>query len=358
MHIVIAGNIGSGKTTLTNLLVRHYGWKPRKESVADNPYLSDYYKDMKRWALNLEVFFLKERFRDLLEINNKRPFQMTVPDSTFFNCANLERIDMFMENTEYDNCLQPLGPENFCLMGSSVFAGCPRLTVYVAPERYEDFKNDSIWGKLNIVVKSDYEEATDDNVWGAYYSYNYIQGSLMDYKDVNGKKVYNLHISKPDNEYLEENDGELIIAVDYGTTYNYNTTYVKEKAFMGNEHLKRILISDNYNREARCFTTPSIELRDSAFADCPNLESIYLCYSAYGEEPREFKPLKPSQIRPLKGVLDGSPKAVFKIFYDEYPDYLISSSVAPSQRRTVAFIAIASLEDQYCKIRREIIQTI
>ena len=259
-------------------------------------------------------------------INNKRPFQMTVPDSTFFNCANLERIDMFMENTEYDNCLQPLGPENFCLMGSSVFAGCPRLTVYVAPERYEDFKNDSIWGKLNIVVKSDYEEATDDNVWGAYYSYNYIQGSLMDYKDVNGKKVYNLHISKPDNEYLEENDGELIIAVDYGTTYNYNTTYVKEKAFMGNEHLKRILISDNYNREARCFTTPSIELRDSAFADCPNLESIYLCYSAYGEEPREFKPLKPSQIRPLKGVLDGSPKAVFKIFYDEYPDYLISSS--------------------------------
>ena len=68
MHIVIAGNIGSGKTTLTRMLAHHYGWEPRMESVVNNPYLSDYYQDMKRWALNLEVFFLKERFRDILAI--------------------------------------------------------------------------------------------------------------------------------------------------------------------------------------------------------------------------------------------------------------------------------------------------
>ena len=72
MHIVIAGNIGAGKTTLTHLLARHYGWTPRKEQVTDNPYLSDYYKDMKRWSLNLEVFFLKERFKDLLKINHEK----------------------------------------------------------------------------------------------------------------------------------------------------------------------------------------------------------------------------------------------------------------------------------------------
>lgn len=68
MYIVIAGNIGSGKTTLTNMLVRHYGWEPRLESVQFNPYLDDYYKDMARWSLNLEVYFLKERFRDLMDI--------------------------------------------------------------------------------------------------------------------------------------------------------------------------------------------------------------------------------------------------------------------------------------------------
>ncbi|MBQ8046979.1 MAG: deoxynucleoside kinase [Prevotella sp.] len=68
MHIAIAGNIGSGKTTLTNLLARHYGWEPRFEAVDHNPYLEDYYKDIVRWSFNVECFFLKERFKDLLDI--------------------------------------------------------------------------------------------------------------------------------------------------------------------------------------------------------------------------------------------------------------------------------------------------
>ena len=68
MHIVVAGNIGSGKTTLTNMLVKHYGWKPQMETVEENPYLADYYNDIARWSFCLEVFFLKQRFRDLLEI--------------------------------------------------------------------------------------------------------------------------------------------------------------------------------------------------------------------------------------------------------------------------------------------------
>ena len=68
VHIVIAGNIGSGKTTLTNLLAKHYGWVPKFEPVDHNPYLDDYYKDIPRWSFALEVFFLKQRFRDLLDI--------------------------------------------------------------------------------------------------------------------------------------------------------------------------------------------------------------------------------------------------------------------------------------------------
>ena len=68
MHIVVAGNIGSGKTTLTNLLARHYGWEARFESVTYNPYLEDYYSNIQRWAFNLEVYFLKERFKDTLAI--------------------------------------------------------------------------------------------------------------------------------------------------------------------------------------------------------------------------------------------------------------------------------------------------
>ena len=72
MYIAIAGNIGCGKTTLTNMLARHYGWEARFEAVTKNPYLDDYYKDIPRWSFALEVFFLKERFRDLLRINEAK----------------------------------------------------------------------------------------------------------------------------------------------------------------------------------------------------------------------------------------------------------------------------------------------
>lgn len=71
MHIAIAGNIGSGKTTLTNLLAKHYGWEPKFEAVTYNPYLEDYYKDIARWSFCLEVYFLKERFKDILDINRQ-----------------------------------------------------------------------------------------------------------------------------------------------------------------------------------------------------------------------------------------------------------------------------------------------
>ena len=68
MHIGVAGNIGSGKTTLTRMLAEHYGWKPQFESVTYNPYLEDYYKHIPRWSYNLETYFLAQRFKDVLEI--------------------------------------------------------------------------------------------------------------------------------------------------------------------------------------------------------------------------------------------------------------------------------------------------
>lgn len=82
MHIAIAGNIGSGKTTLTRMLAQHYGWEPRFETVTANPYLSDYYADIKRWSFALEVFFLKQRFKDVLDIS--RSTKTIVQDRTIY----------------------------------------------------------------------------------------------------------------------------------------------------------------------------------------------------------------------------------------------------------------------------------
>ena len=82
MHIAVAGNIGSGKTTLTTMLAKHYGWRPQFEPVIENPYLEDYYSDIRRWSLNLEIYFLKERFKGMLEIG--RTDETIIQDRSIF----------------------------------------------------------------------------------------------------------------------------------------------------------------------------------------------------------------------------------------------------------------------------------
>ena len=82
MHIAIAGNIGSGKTTLTGLLSKHFGWKSHYEEVDNNPYLSSFYYDMQRWSFNLQIYFLTSRFRQILDIRNSG--ENVVQDRTIY----------------------------------------------------------------------------------------------------------------------------------------------------------------------------------------------------------------------------------------------------------------------------------
>ncbi len=105
MHIAIAGNIGSGKTTLTNMLAKHYGWTPRFESVDFNPYLEDFYADMSRWSFNLQVYFLNKRFKDVVDISQSDEY--IIQDRTIYEDARIFAPNLheqgFLSDRDFDN---------------------------------------------------------------------------------------------------------------------------------------------------------------------------------------------------------------------------------------------------------------
>lgn len=105
MHIAIAGNIGSGKTTLTGLLAKHYRWHAHFEDVEDNPYLDDFYNQMERWSFNLQIYFLNSRFRQILEIREKG--KNVIQDRTIYEDAHIFAPNLhamgLMTNRDFEN---------------------------------------------------------------------------------------------------------------------------------------------------------------------------------------------------------------------------------------------------------------
>ncbi len=105
MHIAVAGNIGSGKTTLTSLLAKHYGWEPHYEDVDDNPYLNDFYQDMQRWSFNLQMYFLNSRFNLIIELqkSGKDVIQdRTIYEDAYIFAPNLHSMGL-MSTRDFEN---------------------------------------------------------------------------------------------------------------------------------------------------------------------------------------------------------------------------------------------------------------
>ena len=126
MHIAVAGNIGSEKTTLPTMLAKRYGWIPRFEPVDNNPYLDDFYADMPRWSFNLQVYFLNKRFKEVVEISKSK--EVIIQDRTIFEDAkifapNLHEMGM-MSDRDFDNY-----SDLFDLMMSLV--KLPDLMIYI-----------------------------------------------------------------------------------------------------------------------------------------------------------------------------------------------------------------------------------
>lgn len=125
-HIAIAGNIGAGKTTLCTQLAKHFGWEVHYESTDDNPYLSDFYVDMKRWSFNLQIYFLNSRYQQILKILNgdKTVVQdRTIYEDAYIFAPNLHDMGL-MSTRDFNNYF-----DLFKTMSSQIEA--PDLLIYL-----------------------------------------------------------------------------------------------------------------------------------------------------------------------------------------------------------------------------------
>jgi deoxyadenosine/deoxycytidine kinase len=187
MHIAIAGNIGSGKTTLTGLLAKHYNWEARYEDVNDNPYLNDFYEDMQRWSFNLQIYFLNSRFSQVIEIRKQKNTVIqdrTIYEDAYIFAPNLHSMGL-MSTRDFENYftlfqlmssfIQP--PDILLYLRASV----PTLVSQIQKrgrkyennirldylqrlnERYEAWINSYNLGKKLIIEADDYDFPNNSN---------------------------------------------------------------------------------------------------------------------------------------------------------------------------------------------------
>lgn len=126
MHIAVAGNIGSGKTTLTKLLSKHFKWETDFDNADDNPYLTDFYEDMQRWSFNLQVYFLNTRFNKQLEIHQSEKTVIqdrTIYEDAYIFAPNLHAMGL-MSTRDFENYFTL-----FSMLNSLVKA--PDLLIYL-----------------------------------------------------------------------------------------------------------------------------------------------------------------------------------------------------------------------------------
>lgn len=188
MHIAVAGNIGAGKTTLTRLLAKHFGWQSNFEDVESNPYLHSFYEDMQRWSFNLQVFFLNSRFRQIIKI--RQGGKTVIQDRTIYEDAYI-----FAPNLHSMNLMTTRDFENYSALFElmSQFVKAPDLLIYLRSsvpnlvkqiqkrgreyensiridylkslnERYETWINKYELGKLLIINVDDlnFEDSAED----------------------------------------------------------------------------------------------------------------------------------------------------------------------------------------------------
>lgn len=197
MQIAVAGNIGSGKTTLTSLLAKHYGWEAHYEDTQDTPYLNDFYEDMQRWSFNLQIYFLQNRFNKVMEYRESGKdviMDRTIYEDAYIFAPNLHSMNL-MSKRDFDNYLSL-----FNLMNSLVKA--PDLLIYLRSSVANLVENIQKRGReYETSIRLDYLNRLNERYEGWVSGYN--DGKIL--------------IVDVDNNHFHENPehlGEIINKID------------------------------------------------------------------------------------------------------------------------------------------------
>lgn len=183
MHIAIAGNIGSGKTTLTGLLAKHYKWKAHYEDVDDNPYLNDFYDDMQRWSFNLQIYFLNSRFNQITEFRKQKKTVIqdrTIYEDAFIFAPNLQSMGL-MSSRDFENYFSL-----FNLMSS--FITPPDLLIYLragVPALVDQIQ--SRGRKYENTIRIDYLKRLNERYEAWISSYDLGKLLIIDIDNINFK---------------------------------------------------------------------------------------------------------------------------------------------------------------------------
>ena len=181
MHVAIAGNIGAGKTTLTQLLAKHFKWEAQYEDVLENPYLEDFYNKMERWSFNLQIYFLNSRFRQILEL--RQSGKNIIQDRTIYEDAHIFAPNLhamgLMTNRDYENYKSLFdlmesvveGPDLLIYLRSSI----PNLVSQIH-KRGRDYENS---------ISIDYLSRLNERYEGWVHNYNKGNLLIIDVDNIN-----------------------------------------------------------------------------------------------------------------------------------------------------------------------------
>jgi len=173
MHIAIAGNIGSGKTTLSGLLAKHFGWQPHYEDVDTNPYLPSFYEDMQRWSFNLQIYFLNSRFRQIVDI--RRSGKNVIQDRTIYEDAHI-----FAPNLHTMNLMTTRDFENYQSLFElmATFIQPPDLLIYLRADVPTLVRNIQKRGRdYEASIRLDYLKSLNERYEN--WINNYTAGKLL-----------------------------------------------------------------------------------------------------------------------------------------------------------------------------------